>query len=176
MMHCFPSRAPPLPPFHHPATLRPFHCLTPTHPSLKCSSVSNTSTFSIRFLGCQEGVVDKTSAPSVSSISRILRGGKRDDDPRKDHSIDGILGESYGLVSTSVLFCVPSTWSCVPLTITISSSRCSFTLLLCITIKIMSRPLAVLSLSILPFVLWFCSDQIRRKTHEYPGRASADFR
>ncbi|KAG7164106.1 gooseberry-neuro-like 2 [Homarus americanus] len=41
----------------------------------------------------KEGVVDKASAPSVSSISRILRGGKRDDDPRKDHSIDGILGE-----------------------------------------------------------------------------------
>ncbi|XP_045602181.1 protein gooseberry [Procambarus clarkii] len=40
----------------------------------------------------KEGVVDKVSAPSVSSISRILRGGKRDDDPRKDHSIDGILG------------------------------------------------------------------------------------
>ncbi|XP_045129445.1 protein gooseberry-neuro-like isoform X3 [Portunus trituberculatus] len=40
----------------------------------------------------KEGVVDKASAPSVSSISRILRGGKRDDDPRKDHSIDGILG------------------------------------------------------------------------------------
>ncbi|XP_042230554.1 protein gooseberry-neuro-like isoform X1 [Homarus americanus] len=40
----------------------------------------------------KEGVVDKVTAPSVSSISRILRGGKRDDDPRKDHSIDGILG------------------------------------------------------------------------------------
>ncbi|XP_071537138.1 uncharacterized protein [Panulirus ornatus] len=39
----------------------------------------------------KEGIVDKASAPSVSSISRILRGGKRDDDPRKDHSIDGIL-------------------------------------------------------------------------------------
>ncbi|XP_042888487.1 protein gooseberry-neuro-like isoform X2 [Penaeus japonicus] len=42
----------------------------------------------------KEGIVDKASAPSVSSISRILRGGKRDDDPRKDHSIDGILGGS----------------------------------------------------------------------------------
>lgn len=41
----------------------------------------------------QEGIVDKMSAPSVSSISRILRGGRRDDDPRKDHSIDGILGK-----------------------------------------------------------------------------------
>ncbi|XP_063585220.1 protein gooseberry-neuro-like [Penaeus indicus] len=40
----------------------------------------------------KEGIVDKMSAPSVSSISRILRGGRRDDDPRKDHSIDGILG------------------------------------------------------------------------------------
>ncbi|KAK3852076.1 hypothetical protein Pcinc_041323 [Petrolisthes cinctipes] len=46
----------------------------------------------------KEGVVDKTSAPSVSSISRILRGGKREDDPRKDHSIDGILGATEGWV------------------------------------------------------------------------------
>ncbi|XP_063850827.1 protein gooseberry-neuro-like isoform X1 [Scylla paramamosain] len=48
----------------------------------------------------KEGVVDKASAPSVSSISRILRGGKRDDDPRKDHSIDGIL-DAERLVSIS---------------------------------------------------------------------------
>ncbi|XP_076031170.1 uncharacterized protein LOC143019419 [Oratosquilla oratoria] len=41
----------------------------------------------------KEGIVDKTNAPSVSSISRILRGGKRDDDPRKDHSIDSIIGK-----------------------------------------------------------------------------------
>jgi len=41
----------------------------------------------------QEGVCDKTGAPSVSSISRVLRGRTRpDDDPKKDHSIDGILG------------------------------------------------------------------------------------
>ena len=38
--------------------------------------------------------MDKTTAPSVSSISRMLRGGKRgDEDPKRDHSIDGILGE-----------------------------------------------------------------------------------
>lgn len=43
----------------------------------------------------QDGICDKTSAPSVSSISRLLRGGRRDDcDPRRNHSIDGILGES----------------------------------------------------------------------------------
>lgn len=45
-------------------------------------------------LDVQEGICDKNSAPSVSSISRLLRGGRRDDsDPRKNHSIDGILGE-----------------------------------------------------------------------------------
>ncbi|XP_044739843.1 protein gooseberry-like [Chrysoperla carnea] len=43
----------------------------------------------------KEGICDKNSAPSVSSISRLLRGGKRDEsDPRKNHSIDGILGPS----------------------------------------------------------------------------------
>ncbi|GLH03307.1 Protein gooseberry [Gryllus bimaculatus] len=51
----------------------------------------------------KEGVCDKASAPSVSSISRLLRGapglpGRRDAagadaaDPRRNHSIDGILG------------------------------------------------------------------------------------
>ncbi|XP_064103712.1 protein gooseberry-neuro-like [Macrobrachium nipponense] len=47
----------------------------------------------------KEGIVDKASAPSVSSISRILRGGKRDDDPRKDHSIDGILDGDRGVLN-----------------------------------------------------------------------------
>ncbi|XP_049856933.1 protein gooseberry-like isoform X1 [Schistocerca gregaria] len=43
----------------------------------------------------QDGVCDKNSVPSVSSISRLLRGGRRDDaDLRKNHSIDGILGPS----------------------------------------------------------------------------------
>ncbi|XP_045477588.1 protein gooseberry-like isoform X1 [Harmonia axyridis] len=40
----------------------------------------------------KEGVCDKNSAPSVSSISRLLRGGRKDDSERKNHSIDGILG------------------------------------------------------------------------------------
>ncbi|XP_066904691.1 protein gooseberry isoform X2 [Halyomorpha halys] len=45
----------------------------------------------------KEGVCDKNTAPSVSSISRLLRGGRRDDsDLRKNHSIDGILGASSG--------------------------------------------------------------------------------
>lgn len=45
----------------------------------------------------KEGLCDRNSAPSVSSISRILRGGSlMADDLRKDHSIDGILGESAG--------------------------------------------------------------------------------
>lgn len=45
----------------------------------------------------QDGICDKTSAPSVSSISRLLRGPTNQtrpgDDPRRNHSIDGILGE-----------------------------------------------------------------------------------
>ncbi|CAB3361874.1 Hypothetical predicted protein [Cloeon dipterum] len=44
-------------------------------------------------VGGQEGVCDRIGVPSVSSISRVLRGRTRpDDDPKKDHSIDGILG------------------------------------------------------------------------------------
>ncbi|KAH0818015.1 hypothetical protein GEV33_004776 [Tenebrio molitor] len=39
----------------------------------------------------QEGICDKNSAPSVSSISRLLRGGRKEDPERKNHSIDGIL-------------------------------------------------------------------------------------
>lgn len=42
----------------------------------------------------KEGICDKNTAPSVSSISRLIRGGKRDEsDPRRNHSIDGILGK-----------------------------------------------------------------------------------
>ncbi|XP_060804721.1 protein gooseberry-neuro isoform X2 [Amyelois transitella] len=37
----------------------------------------------------KEGVADP---PSISSISRLLRGGARDPDGKKDYSIDGILG------------------------------------------------------------------------------------
>lgn len=53
--------------------------------------------FSDSFL--QEGICDKNTAPSVSSISRVLRGNSRcplgtdlGDVSIKDHSIDGILG------------------------------------------------------------------------------------
>lgn len=42
----------------------------------------------------KESVCDKDSAPSVSSISRLLRGGRREDGAEKNHSIDGILGSS----------------------------------------------------------------------------------
>ncbi|XP_037875194.1 protein gooseberry-neuro isoform X3 [Bombyx mori] len=38
----------------------------------------------------KEGVTDP---PSISSISRLLRGGSRDPDGKKDYSIDGILGD-----------------------------------------------------------------------------------
>ncbi|KAG5333577.1 GSB protein, partial [Acromyrmex heyeri] len=45
----------------------------------------------------QDGVCDKASAPSVSSITRLLRGPANQtrpgDDLRRNHSIDGILGE-----------------------------------------------------------------------------------
>lgn len=47
----------------------------------------------------QEGICDKNSAPSVSSISRLLRGGRKDDPERKNHSIDGILGKSIMLLN-----------------------------------------------------------------------------
>ncbi|EEB15577.1 protein gooseberry, putative [Pediculus humanus corporis] len=60
---------------------------------------SNPGIFSweIRDKLIKEGICDKNSAPSVSSISRLLRGGRRDEnDPRKNHSIDGILGPSSG--------------------------------------------------------------------------------
>ncbi|XP_008197452.1 protein gooseberry isoform X2 [Tribolium castaneum] len=40
----------------------------------------------------KEGICDKNSAPSVSSISRLLRGGRKEDPDRKNHSIEGILG------------------------------------------------------------------------------------
>ncbi|XP_050510883.1 protein gooseberry [Diabrotica virgifera virgifera] len=40
----------------------------------------------------KEGICDKTSAPSVSSISRLIRGGRKSDSDKKNHSIDGILG------------------------------------------------------------------------------------
>ena len=46
----------------------------------------------------QEGLCNKESAPSVSSISRVLRGGQREEEgdfdlARPSHSIDGILGK-----------------------------------------------------------------------------------
>ncbi|XP_029677353.1 LOW QUALITY PROTEIN: protein gooseberry-like [Formica exsecta] len=48
----------------------------------------------------QDGVCDKASAPSVSSITRLLRGPanqtRPNDDPRRNHSIDGILAGSSG--------------------------------------------------------------------------------
>ncbi|CAG0893859.1 unnamed protein product, partial [Cyprideis torosa] len=44
----------------------------------------------------KEKLCDASNAPSVSSISRLLRGGYcRDDADKKDHSIDGILGGRY---------------------------------------------------------------------------------
>ncbi|XP_068914900.1 protein gooseberry-like isoform X2 [Tenebrio molitor] len=46
----------------------------------------------IKNVALQEGICDKNSAPSVSSISRLLRGGRKEDPERKNHSIDGILG------------------------------------------------------------------------------------
>ncbi|KAJ3645458.1 hypothetical protein Zmor_023111 [Zophobas morio] len=42
----------------------------------------------------KEGICDKNSAPSVSSISRLLRGGRKEDPDRKNHSIEGILGQN----------------------------------------------------------------------------------
>lgn len=42
------------------------------------------------------GLCDKNSAPSVSSISRLLRGGSRLENSGNAHSIDGILGPMSG--------------------------------------------------------------------------------
>ncbi|XP_043269659.1 protein gooseberry-like isoform X2 [Venturia canescens] len=58
-------------------------------------------TWEIRKKLLQDGVCDKSSAPSASSISRLLRGPSNSqtrgcDDPRRNHSIDGILGGSVG--------------------------------------------------------------------------------
>lgn len=56
----------------------------------------------------QEGVTDP---PSVSSISRLLRGGppdgRKDDDGRKDYSIHGILGGKCGRLSYFFVFQLP---------------------------------------------------------------------
>ena len=54
----------------------------------------------------QEGLCNKESAPSVSSISRVLRGGQREEEEgdfdltRPSHSIDGILGNLNLLTDT----------------------------------------------------------------------------
>uniref|UniRef100_A0A1A9WV63 Paired domain-containing protein n=1 Tax=Glossina brevipalpis TaxID=37001 RepID=A0A1A9WV63_9MUSC len=59
---------------------------------------SNPGIFSweIRTKLIEEGVCDKNSAPSVSSISRLLRGGSRSDSVGNGHSIDGILSGVSG--------------------------------------------------------------------------------
>ncbi|XP_073811156.1 paired box protein gooseberry [Musca autumnalis] len=44
----------------------------------------------------ESGVCDKNSAPSVSSISRLLRGGSGNESGPNGHSIDGILGPLSG--------------------------------------------------------------------------------
>lgn len=55
----------------------------------------------------QDGICDKNSAPSVSSISRVLRGGSTDlngsDGGRSNHSIDGILGRRDHFFSIDVV-------------------------------------------------------------------------
>ena len=52
----------------------------------------------IHLFSKQDGICDKNNAPSVSSISRVLRGGhcsdiNSSDEGRTNHSIDGILGK-----------------------------------------------------------------------------------
>ncbi|XP_013100247.1 protein gooseberry [Stomoxys calcitrans] len=44
----------------------------------------------------ESGMCDKNSAPSVSSISRLLRGGSMSESGPNGHSIDGILGPLSG--------------------------------------------------------------------------------
>lgn len=55
-------------------------------------------------LSQQDGICDKNSAPSISSISRLLRGGRRDE--LKNHSIDGILGKSQTIYAHVLLCCI----------------------------------------------------------------------
>ncbi|XP_062535057.1 protein gooseberry-like isoform X1 [Armigeres subalbatus] len=50
--------------------------------------------YDIREKLIKEGICDKNSAPSVSSITRILRGGRPEDERHGNHSINGILGGS----------------------------------------------------------------------------------
>ena len=71
----------------------------------------------------QEGICDKNTAPSVSSISRVLRGGRREDDgTRKDHSIDGILGGR----SSSIFFALKGVVALyVFFSRTVAASTCS---------------------------------------------------
>ena len=57
----------------------------------------------------QDGLCNKETAPSVSSISRVLRGGghglETEQDPsRPSHSIDGILGENTPVVMQTSWF------------------------------------------------------------------------
>lgn len=42
----------------------------------------------------KDGICDKNTAPSVSSISRLMRGGRKEDGSGGSHSINGILGSS----------------------------------------------------------------------------------
>lgn len=59
----------------------------------------------------QEGICDKNTAPSVSSISRVLRTNPRgmnesdlsNEGNLKDHSIDGILGGKSTLISFNLI-------------------------------------------------------------------------
>ncbi|KAJ6645649.1 Protein gooseberry [Pseudolycoriella hygida] len=42
----------------------------------------------------KNGICDKNNVPSVSSITRLLRGGRKEDNSGRNHSINGILGNS----------------------------------------------------------------------------------
>ena len=60
--------------------------------------IENSKRLIFIFLSKQDGICDKNNAPSVSSISRVLRGGhcsdiNSSDEGRTNHSIDGILGK-----------------------------------------------------------------------------------
>jgi hypothetical protein len=74
-----------------------YHNMNPCQASLLKMRLKMTPCFDLE----QDGVCDKNSAPSVSSISRVLRGGSMtctdlngSDGGRSNHSIDGILGRT----------------------------------------------------------------------------------
>lgn len=50
----------------------------------------------------KEGICDKNNVPSLSSITRLLRGGRKEDGAGRNHSINGILGKQLDIVKRTI--------------------------------------------------------------------------